>query len=292
MDALAALKASGLDIPFLLISGSVGEERAVEAMKAGAQDCILKDNLARLGPALRRELHEAGLRRSERELKANLRQTEERLTRLKRFFSPQVAELALSGQVGDPFQWHRKDVTVLFIDLRGFTGFVEVTEPEAVIEILQEYYTEVGKIVQRYGGTIGHVAGDGIMVFLNDPIDIPNPQEMGVLMALDLRELLAALSRKWAQMEYSLHFGAGIASGFATIGGVGAEGCWDYSIFGTVTNLASRLCERAVDGQILISRRFLGRIEGLVEVEAIGQEQFRGMSAPVSTYNVLRRVDR
>lgn len=289
LAALSLFKELKLDIPFILVSGSIGEERAVEAMRAGAQDYILKDRLVRLGPAIQRELREAELRRSRRELEARLSKTEDRLGRLKRFFSPQVAELAVSGDLADPFQWHRKDVTVLFVDLRGFTSFVETAEPEVVIGILQEYYSEVGKVVQKYGGTVGHVAGDGIMVFLNDPIEVPNPQERGVLMALEIRDLLLRLSKNWQRLEYSLHFGAGIASGFATIGGVGADGCWDYSIFGTVTNMASRLCSCAVDGQILVSQRFLSTIEALVETEPAGQATLRGLNKSVSVFNVLRK---
>lgn len=291
LGALSLFKELKLDIPFILVSGSIGEERAVEAMRAGAHDYVLKENLARLAPAIQRELREAEMRRAQRELEARLSKTEVRLGRLKRFFSPQVAELAVSGEMADPFQWHRKDVTVLFIDLRGFTGFVETSEPEVVIGILQEYYSEVGKVVQKYGGTIGHIAGDGIMIFLNDPIEVPNPQEKGVLMALEIRELLLQLSEKWKRLEYSLSFGAGLASGFATIGGVGSDGCWDYSIFGTVTNIASRLCSYATDGQILVSQRFVSKIEALVAVEPAGQIPLRGLNKPVSAFSVLRRKE-
>lgn len=183
--------------------------------------------------------------------------------------------------------WHRKEVTVLFVDLHGFTSFVETTEPEVVIRILQEYYSEIGKVVKRYGGTIGHVAGDGIMTFLNDPIDIPNHQEKGTLMALEIRELLGSLTKKWEELEYPLHFGAGIASGYATIGKVGGDGCWDYSIFGTVANVASRLCAEAQDGEILVSKRFISGIEEVFDVAASGTLSLKGLNRPVSTYRIL-----
>jgi class 3 adenylate cyclase len=287
LAALETFKQRALDIPFFLVSGSVGEERAVEAMKAGAQDYIMKNNLTRLGPAIRRELGEAQLRRRKMDTELHLKKTEDHLARLKRFFSPQVAELALANTAEDPFKWHRKDVTVLFIDLHGFTNFVETSEPEVVLEILQEYYAEVGKVVQRYAGTVGHIAGDGIMVFLNDPVEIPNPQEKGVLMALELRDMMNSLKLRWDELEYPLGFGAGLASGFATIGGVGAEGCWDYSIFGTVTNTSSRLCNRAQEGQILISKRYLAVLGDAFRVEPVGDLALKGLNRSVTTFNVI-----
>lgn len=289
LAALETFKKRGIDIPFLLVSGSIGEERAVEAMRAGAHDYILKHSLARLAPAVRRELREAELRKRKREADLHLKNTEDHLARLKRFFSPWVADLAMTGSLGDPFQWHRKDVTVLFMDLHGFTNFVEVSEPEVVLHILQEYYTEVGKVVQKYGGTVGHVAGDGVMIFLNDPIEIPNPQEKGVLMALELRDMMNYLKTRWDQFDYPLGFGAGLASGYATIGGVGADGCWDYSIFGTVTNTSSRLCSMAAEGQILISKRFLASLQDTFIVELVGDLALKGLNRTVTTYNVLGR---
>jgi class 3 adenylate cyclase len=145
----------------------------------------------------------------------------------------------------------------------------------------------VGKVVQRYAGTVGHIAGDGIMVFLNDPIEIPNPQEKGVLMALELRDMMNALKMRWDELEYPLGFGAGLASGFATIGGVGAEGCWDYSIFGTVTNTSSRLCNRAQEGQILISKRYLSVLGDAFLVEPVGDLALKGLNRSVTTFNVI-----
>jgi class 3 adenylate cyclase len=287
--ALEIVLKRGLDTPFILMSGSVGEEKAVEAMKAGAHDYIMKHNPMRLASAIRRELREVEIRKSRRQTDLDFKKSEESLNRLKRFFSPQVAELALSSELKDPFQWHRKDVTVLFVDLHGFTNFVETSEPEVVIDILQEYYSEVGKVVQKYAATVGHVAGDGIMIFLNDPIEVPNPQEKGVLIALEIRDLLGAVTKRWEQLEYPLNFGAGVASGFATVGGVGVEGCWDYSIFGTVTNTASRLCSQSNHGQILVSQRFFSAVSDLFEAEDVGQLMLKGLNRPLSTYNILRR---
>jgi adenylate cyclase len=289
LGALEVFRKGGVDIPFILVSGSVGEERAVEAMRNGANDYIMKDKLIRLVPAIRRELKEAQGRRDRREMDLQLKKTEDHLARLKRFFSPQIAELAASGALNNPFQWHRKDVTVLFIDLHGFTSFVETSEPEVVLRILQQYYAQVGKVVQQYGATVGHVAGDGIMIFLNDPVETPNPEEKGVLMALEIREMLGQLTQRWDLLEYPLGFGAGLASGFATIGGVGADGCWDYSIFGTVTNTASRLCSQAKDGQILVSKRFLSTLNDAFAVEAVGDLALKGLNRAVAAYNVTGR---
>lgn len=287
MGALEAFKKREIDIPFFFVSGSVDEARIVEAVKAGAQDYIMKDNLMRLGLAMRRELADAKDRRGQKERETQLQRTEEKLDRLKRFFSPQIAELAASETKGDPFQWHRKDVTVIFVDLHGFTNFVEVSEPEEVLEILQEYYSEVGRAVQKYQGTVGHVAGDGIMIFLNDPITIEDAPAKGVIMALEIRDMMTKLTAKWDQLEYPLGYGAGVASGFATIGGVGVDGCWDYSIFGTVTNTASRLCSHAKDGQILVSKRFITPLADKFEFEPVGELALKGLSRSVVTYNVL-----
>ena len=287
LHALAAFQRHDVDIPFFLISGSVGEERAVEAMRAGAHDYIMKGHLARLARAIARELKEAEVRRTTRRTYVHLKNAEDHLGRLKRFFSPSIAELAASGSLDDPFKWHRKDVTVVFTDLHGFTNFVEISEPEVVIGILQEYYSEIGKVVQKYGGTVGHVAGDGIMIFLNDPLDVAEPEKKGVLMALEIRALMSRLITRWEQLEYPLDFGAGVASGFATIGGAGADGCWDYSIFGTVTNTASRLCGHATNGQILVSKRFLSPLKDLFDVELVGDLTLKGLNRTVCTYNVI-----
>ena len=288
LTALRLVREQNPDIPFFLVSGSIGEDRAVEAMREGAQDFIMKDSLARLGPAIRRELEEFRRKTTQRETDQKLKGAEEKLRLLRRFFSPSVADLVASAQLEDPFRWHRKEVTVLFIDLRGFTSFVEVSEPEVVVEIVQEYYAEVGKVVQGFSGTIGHVAGDGIMIFLNDPIDVPKHQEKALEMALELRRLLSGLQDKWRRHELELSFGAGLASGFASIGGLGAEGCWDYSVIGTVTNVAARLCAEAKAGQILISHRFLSGASGRFDTDPVGDIQLKGIQRSIAAYNVLQ----
>jgi adenylate cyclase len=283
--ALTIVRETNLDLPFILVSGTIGEERAVQAMKAGAQDYVLKGNLTRLAPAVKRELQEAQRRREERTRERERIAINEKLQQFRRFFSPNIADLIVSGNLEDPFKWHRKEVSVLFFDLRGFTQFVETSEPEDVVNTLQEYYSKVGQAAQKYAGTIGHVAGDGVMVFFNDPIDTPDHPQKAVEMALECRE---EISRKWNAKGIALSYGAGIASGHATIGGIGSDGCWDYSVIGTVSNLASRLCSKAESGQILVSSKFVTSVESMVASEKLGKIELKGLARPVEIHNILR----
>lgn len=286
LEALALLQTTQKELPFILVSGSVGEERAAEAVRLGARDYVLKDRLTRLPSAVMREIREARNRAKQGASELEAKQAKDRLENLKRFFPGGVAERIVSGNQVDPFAWHRKDVTVLFVDLHGFTGFVELSEPEVVVEILTEYYSRVAKAVLEFGGTVGHVAGDGVMVFFNDPVDIPNPQEMAVRTGLRIRDELSALQRKWADMDFSIDFGAGIASGFATVGGIGVEGCWDYSVIGTVTNVAFRLCAIAKNGEILVPRRLVQKISAVSEVVPHGSHELKGIHDPLTIFNV------
>jgi class 3 adenylate cyclase/CheY-like chemotaxis protein len=286
--ALKLVQQKGCDFPFLVVSGSIGEDRAVQMMKAGAHDYLLKDNLIRLVPAVTREIHECEERRQRRKAEQELASANFYLGRLKRFFPPKIAEFVLSGQTEDPFKWHRKNVTVVFIDLRGFTAFSEIAEPEEVMGVLQVYYSRLAAIAHRNDGSVGHLAGDGVMLFFNDPVSVENPEKKAVLMALQAKAELEGLCRQWQQQDFSLGFGIGIASGYATIGGIGDAGFWDYTVVGTVTNLASRLCSEAQPGQILVSRRFFGSVESWVEAEDIGSLTLKGLHRPVSVVNVFR----
>lgn len=218
--------------------------------------------------------------------KKKLAEAERRLNRLKRFFPKAIAEKILSGEIEDPFKWHRNDVTVVFIDLRGFTSFSELGEPEEVMTTLQDYYQTIARIAESHGGSIGHLAGDGVMIFFNDPVPVENPQIRAALMSLEIREALNRLCSNWNSKDLSLNFGAGIASGYTTIGGIGSEGFWDYTVIGTAPNVASRLCHVAQGGQILISRRFLSSISEAVEVEGVGTFELKGIHKPVTTYNI------
>jgi adenylate cyclase len=210
----------------------------------------------------------------------------ERVGRLRRFFSPQLAELIVNGGTDDPLKSHRREITVVFLDLRGFTAFAEVAEPEEVMGVLREYYQVTGKLILEYEGTLEHFTGDGITILFNDPVPIPNPAERAVRMALTIRERVGRMAEDWVKRGYELSLGIGIAQGFATIGAVGFEGRWDYSAIGTVTNLAARLCAEAPGDQILIAQRVYAGVGSLVEVEPQEVLTLKGFRRPVIAYRV------
>jgi adenylate cyclase len=211
----------------------------------------------------------------------------ERLGRLKRFFSPQLAELIVSGGADDPLKPHRREVTVVFLDLRGFTAFAETAEPEEVMSVLREYHAEMGKLILEHEGTLERFTGDGMMIFFNDPVPVPDPAERAVRMAIAMRGRVHDLARDWEKRGYELALGVGIAQGYATIGAIGFEGRWDYGAIGTVTNLAARLCGEAKGGQILVSSRVAGVLEELIELEEVGRLTLKGFLRPVPTFNAL-----
>jgi adenylate cyclase len=179
----------------------------------------------------------------------------ERMGRLRRFLPPQVADLIVASGTEKQLESHRREITALFCDLRGFTGFSESSDPEDVMALLRDYHEAIGQIIIKYGGTLERFAGDGVMVIFNDPVRVENPALQAVLMALDMRMAIGALIQKWRDLGHDLGFGIGIAHGFATLGTIGFEGRRDYAAIGTVSNVASRLCDEAKPGQILISPR-------------------------------------
>ena len=211
----------------------------------------------------------------------------ERLGRLKRFFSPQLAELIVSGDAEDPLKTHRREITVVYLDLRGFTAFAETAEPEEVMAVLHEYHAAMGELILQHEGTLEHFAGDGMMVFFNDPMPTPNPAEQAIRMTLAMRERVKVLTIKWRKLGYELDFGVGIAQGYATIGAIGYEGRWEYGAIGSVPNLAARLCGEAKPGEILVTQRLLGNVEELVDVESAGELSLKGFHRPVPAYRVL-----
>ena len=211
----------------------------------------------------------------------------ERMGKLRRFLPPQVADLIVASGAEKQLESHRGEITALFCDLRGFTGFSESADPEDVMSLLRDYHTAIGKIIIKYSGTLERYAGDGIMVIFNDPVPVPNPALQAVRMALDMRVALSVLIEKWRRLGHDLGFGIGIAHGFATLGTIGFEGRFDYAAIGTVSNVASRLCDEAKPGQILISPRVLLAVEDAVSVEAIGEFELKGIRRPLATYNVL-----
>jgi class 3 adenylate cyclase len=194
----------------------------------------------------------------------------------------------VSGGAEDPLKTHRTEVTVVFLDLRGFTAFAEASEPEEVMGVLREYHAEMGKLILEHEGTIERFTGDGMMIFFNDPVPVSNPAERAIRMALAMRERVGELTVKWRKLGYDLDFGVGIEQGYATIGGIGFEGRLDYGAIGTVTNLASRLCGEAKPGQILVSQRLLGMLNELVEVEPVGELTLKGFRRSITAHNILQ----
>ncbi|HKE45132.1 MAG TPA: response regulator [Steroidobacteraceae bacterium] len=290
-------------IPIVFLTAKSEPAEIVTALDAGGDEYLTKPVdpgalVARVKSMLRIKALQDQVRQQTEELQAANKNLEERvasqvsalerLGRLKRFFSPQLAKLIVEGGTEDPLKSHRREVTVVFLDLRGFTAFAETAEPEELMGVLREYHGEMGRVILAHEGTLERFAGDGMMVFFNDPVPVPDAPARAVRMAVTMHEKLAALAQVWRKRGYDLEFGAGIAQGYATIGAVGFEGRMDYGAIGTVTNLAARLCGEAKPGQTLISQRVLASVEDIVEVEPIGELQLKGFHRPITTYNVLR----
>ena len=299
MKADAALR----DIPVLMISALDELDSVVRCIQLGAEDYLGKPFepvllQARIGACLeKKRLHDQE-RRHRLELAEWNRTLEgrvaeqvaqlERLGRLKRFFSPQLAELIVAGGAQDPLKTHRREVTVVFVDLRGFTAFAETAEPEEVMDVLREYHAEMGRLILEHDGTLERFTGDGMMIFFNDPVEIENPEEHAIRMAVAMRDVVTRLAERWRKRGWDLALGVGIAQGYATIGAIGFEGRVDYGAIGTVTNLAARLCGEAGAGQILVSGRVAAATEQLIEAEDVGALSLKGLARPVPAWNVRR----
>src|SRR4051794_29427333 len=270
-------------LPIILITAS-GDQPKVEALEAGADDFITKpfdraELLARVRSLLRiKEYHDtiqrqaAELAEWAHTLETRVEQQVQelaRLGRLRRFLSPQLAEALLSSGDERILESHRREITVVFTDLRGFTAFAAMAEPEDVMVVLREYHAAMGELIFEYEGTLERFAGDGLMVFFNDPFPCDEPAAQAVSMAVAMRERMAALAQEWQRLGHRLGFGVGIAQGYATLGKVGFEGRLDYAAIGTVTNLAARLCEAAEPVQILVSQRIYATVQDLIEVEPV-----------------------
>ncbi|MCC7486683.1 MAG: response regulator [Burkholderiales bacterium] len=288
-------------LPVVLCTSLDPQTERVKGIEAGADDFLQKpvnqpELFARVKSLLRvkslqdRVAHQAEeLRAWNAKLEERVREqvTElERYSRLKRFVSPRIGDLILAGEVDDPLKTHRREIAVVFTDLRGFTAFTDSAEPEEVMGVLREYHETLGNVVMAHDGTIEHFAGDGVMILFNDPVPVQQPELAAVRMALDLRDAVGLLVLEWRKRGHDLGFAVGIANGYATMGAIGFEGRRDYGAIGPVCNLSARLCAEAKAGQILVSQRVCGRVEAGVAVESIGELALKGFHRSVQAFNV------
>jgi len=288
-------------LPVIMLTASEGSEKTT-AIEAGADDFLSKpfnreELLTRIRSLLRiKRYHDtiksqaAELRDLNRTLEDRVqKQLEElgRLQRLRRFLSPQLADAIVSSGDDSILRSHRRQVSMFFADLRGWTTFVDTVEPEELMRVLAEFHGTIGGLVGRFDATVGFIEGDGVQLFFNDPIEVPDPALRAVRLGCALRYQMAELTADWQKRGYDLDFGAGIAFGYATCGEVGFEGRSDYAAIGAVTNLASRLADEATAGQILISQRLYAEVEDEVEVEPVGEFTLKGFQRPVAAFNVI-----
>ena len=289
-------------VPIIMVTARTDSKDVVTGLNAGADEYLTKpiDHaalVARVRSMLRiKELHDrveaqaAELASWNRLLEQRVAEQVvqiERVSRLKRFLSPQIAELILSSSTHEPLASHRSQVTIVFGDLRGFTAFAEIAEPEEVMTVMREYHATLGSLIHEFEGTLERSLGDGIMVIFGDPIPCPDPCERAVQMAVAMRGRLSELSSKWRRERHELGFGVGIAYGYATLGAIGFEGRSEYSAIGTVVNLAARLCAEARDGQILIDSKVRAALGGGATAEPVGELTLKGLRRPIAAYNVL-----
>jgi len=298
-------------IPVILVTAKSDARDVVAGLEAGGDDYLTKPVeqsalVARVKSLLRiKELHDkvqvqtAQLQEQTEQLSSwnqlleqrvtDQLQEIERMSRLQRFLAPQVAKMIASSDAPEAqLSSHRRDITVMFCDLRGFTAFTESTEPEEVMGVLREYHEGLGELIFRYEGTLERFLGDGIIIVFNDPIPCADHTERAVGLALDMRSAVERLAKEWRRKGHVLGFGIGIASGYATLGQIGFEHRREYTAIGSVINLASRLCSEAQAGQIVISQRAFSSVEGSVEAVPIGDLTLKGFNRPVPAYNVLR----
>jgi adenylate cyclase len=266
--------------PFTAKQVSLAERFATQTVVAIENARLLRELRAKTG-----ELHRLN-EQLEKRVSDQVAEID-RMSRLRRFLPPQVADLIVSSGAEKQLESHRREITALFCDLRGFTAFSESADPEDVMKLLREYHAAIGAIIFKYGGTLERFVGDEVMVIFNDPIPLPNPSLHAVQMAIEMRASIGALVENWRKLGHEIGFGIGIAHGYATLGTIGFEGRFDYAAIGTVSNVASRLCDEAKPGQILISRRVLTLVESAVTTEAAGALTLKGIRRPVEVFNVV-----
>jgi class 3 adenylate cyclase/CheY-like chemotaxis protein len=287
-------------LPVVMITAS-GDQEKVRAIEAGADDFVSKpfdqgELLARVASLARIKRYHDTIERQAEELAAWNVELEarvdaqvaelERVNRLRRFLSPQLVDVVLDSGEEGVLASHRREIVVVFCDLRGFTSFAEASEPEEVMGVLAEYHHALGELIYRFEGTLERFTGDGLMVFFNDPLPVDDPAGRAVAMAVAMRERVAELAHDWSRRGNDLGFGIGIAQGYATLGRIGFEGRFDYAAIGSVTNLAARLCAVADAGQILVAQRVYSAAEGLATGEPVGELDLRGFSKPVRAFAI------
>jgi adenylate cyclase len=315
LDGISVLKVLKQDsklrfVPVILVTAKADTPDIVQGLEAGGDDYLTKPYeqaalVARVRSLLRvKELHDtvsqqaAQLKDQTEQLSSWNRLLEERVAtqlaeierigRLQRFLAPQVAQMIASSDTPEKaLASHRREVTVVFCDLRGFTAFTETSEPEEVMGVLHEYHESLGELIFRYEGTLDRFAGDGIMIIFNDPIPCADHTERAVRLALDMRERIETLSMQWRRKGHMLGFGVGIAAGYATLGQIGFEKRREYTAIGSVINLASRLCDEARPGQIVVGQRAFSSVEQDVEAQSMGELNLKGFAKPVAAYEIL-----
>ena len=288
-------------MPIILVTAKADSKDVVAGLDAGADEYLTKPIdqpalVARVRSVLRiKALHDqvqaqaadlATWNRTLEQRVADQLAEIERVGRLKRFLAPQIAELVLSRGDERMLESHRRDISVVFCDLRGFTAFAETAEPEDVITVLREYHASLGALVYAFEGTLERFTGDGLMVFFNDPLPCPDPPRQALRMAVEMRRCVGDLSVKWRKYGHDLGFGIGIAHGYATLGRIGSEERLDYAAIGTVVNLAARLCAEAASGQILVDSKVQAAVEEIAETEPAGEFALKGLHRPIAVFNV------
>jgi adenylate cyclase len=290
-------------IPVILVTAKSDPMDVIEGLDAGGDDYLTKpiDHaalLARVRSMLRMKALHDKVHEQARELEDWSRLLERRVAeqieqiarmeRLRRFLPPQVAEILVGDrQGGDPLQSHRQDVTVVVADLRGFTSFAETAEPEEVLTVLREYHHCIGTLVAQHDATLERFVGDGVLALFNDPLPQEDHTGLAIQMTLEMRQHVQVLCETWAKRGYALGFGVGVTRGYATVGGVGFERRIEYSVIGTVPNLASRLCDEAKTGQILVSRPVIAALEDRAEFQLVGNLSLKGFHRPVPVFEIL-----
>lgn len=287
-------------LPVVMITAS-GDQEKLRALQSGADDFVTKpfdqaELLARVSSLAKVKRYHETIRRQAAELADWNRELEDRVAaqvgeleragRLRRFLPPQLAELVLDSGDESFLESHRREIVVVFCDLRGFTPFAESSEPEEVIGVIREYHAALGDLVFRFEGTLERFTGDGLMVFFNDPMPCDDAAQRALRMAVAMRSRVRELAEGWSRRGHDLGFGVGVSQGYATLGRIGFEGRFDYAAIGSVTNLADRLCAAAKPWQILATQRVLSEADGMAVGDPVGELMLKGFSRPVKTYDV------